>query len=33
MTNVQKQQSHRNQAKAKLSVIKAKLKVIPEENV
>ncbi|MCE3223110.1 MAG: hypothetical protein K0S58_1290 [Nitrospira sp.] len=33
MTNAQKQQSHRNQAKAKLSVIKAKLKVIPEENV
>lgn len=33
MTNPQKQQAHRNSAKAKLSVIKAKLKAKPKEQV
>ena len=33
MTNAQKQEIHRNRAKAKLSVIKAKLEVKPKEHV
>lgn len=33
MTNAQKQQSHRNRAKATLSVIKAQLKAKPKKHV